>query len=67
MQHRGKKDSLLRCSVNKCFDGYLRIDDRSWMAKQNMDLVKVHFRNHQKHKASSKTLIFKTNEQKNMK
>ena len=32
--NKGEKfDSLLRCSVNKCFDGYKRVDDHSWKAK----------------------------------
>ena len=58
-------DSLLRCSVNECFDGYQHVDDHSWMAKQSMDLAKLHSPNYQQQKNNSKTLIFKTNEQKN--
>ena len=65
MQQRGKNDLLLSCFVNKCFDGYQRVYDHSWKAKQSMDLAKLNSPNHQKEKEHSKPLIFKTNEQKN--
>jgi hypothetical protein len=39
---REKNDTLLRCLVNKCFDGYQPVSDHSWKKKESMDLAKLH-------------------------
>ena len=62
---RKRNEPLLGWSVNKCFDGYQRLNVHSWQAKQSMDLAKLHSLSHQKRNKNSKNLIFKTNEQNN--